>query len=123
MKGLSEILRGANGGLEINRVVGAFGGFAYIISVPAFEAASKHWGFDFDVTAYSLAYAGGLATIGVGTGAAVALKDRNVAVAAKKTAEAAHVDEPQQVEVVNTPQNPANVTDTGHDELPDYARP
>lgn len=79
MTGLTEILKGANGNYEINRVVGALGGLAYIVAAPAFQWWHMSRGEGFDVTAFCLAYAGGLATLGIGTGAAVALKDRNVA--------------------------------------------
>lgn len=80
MSGFSEILRGINGSVELNRVVGAFGGLIYVIAVQTFVAYEVIWlGKDFDITAYCLAFAGGLATITTGTAVAVAVKDRNVA--------------------------------------------
>lgn len=80
MSGITEILRGINGSLELNRVVGAFGGLIYVIAVQVFVAYEVIWlGRSFDITAYCLAFAGGLATITTGTAVAVAVKDRNVA--------------------------------------------
>lgn len=79
MRGLSEILRGVNGGFEINRVVGAFGGFAYVIGAHAFVGWELALGRSFDLTAYCLAFPTGLAAVVGGTAAAVAIKDRNVA--------------------------------------------
>lgn len=79
MKGFTEILRGINGGYELNRVVGAIGGVVYIIAAQAFVAWNMWKGNPFDVTAYCLAFPAGLATIAGGTAAAVSLKDRNVA--------------------------------------------
>lgn len=78
-RGLSEALKGVNGGYELNRLVGAFGGFVYVIGAQAFMAWHLWHGNDFDVTAYCLAFTGGLATLAGGTAAAVAIKDRNVA--------------------------------------------
>jgi hypothetical protein len=70
----TEFLRGANGGLEINRVVGALGGISYVIcgNVIAFVT-------DAGLTEYCIAFPGGLAALGLGTAGAVAIKDRNVA--------------------------------------------
>lgn len=80
--GLTNILRGIGGEFEINRVVGAFGGVAYVICANSFvgwDVLVK--GRAFDITAYCLAFPSGL---GVAVGAiagAVAIKDRNVATA------------------------------------------
>lgn len=79
MKGFLDILRGNSGQFEVNRLIGAFGGIAYIVGTHAFLAWNMSKGNGFDLTAYCLAFPGGLATLGVGTGAAVAIKDRNVA--------------------------------------------
>jgi hypothetical protein len=89
----TEFLRGANGGLELNRIVGAFGGFAYIVGAHVFVAWNMRVNGEFDVTAYCLAFPGGLATLGLGTAGAVALKDRNVAAAKATTAGAADAAE------------------------------
>lgn len=75
----TEVLRGTNGGVEINRLVSFFGGFAYIIGGIGFQWWDMSKGNDFDVTAFCLAFSGGIAAIVTGTGAGVALKDRNVA--------------------------------------------
>lgn len=75
----TEFLRGANGGIEVNRLVGGAGGAVYIVSAPAFQAWELYQGSGFDVTAFCLAYGGGLATLVGGTAAGVAIKDRNVA--------------------------------------------
>lgn len=58
ISGFSELLRGANGGYEVNRVVGAFGGFVYVIATQAFVAWNIIEGREFDVTAYCLAFPG-----------------------------------------------------------------
>jgi hypothetical protein len=76
------MLKGIGGEYEINRVLGAAGVSVYIIAAPAFEAWEVfRLGKEFDVVAFCAAYPGGL---GVAIGAiagAVAVKDRNVAVA------------------------------------------
>ena len=85
----TDILRNPGGSFEINRVVGAFGSLAYVIGANAFVAWDVfHMGKGFDVTAYCLAFPTGL---GVAVGAiagAVAVKDRNVAVARVTNAQA-----------------------------------
>jgi hypothetical protein len=80
LTGLTDMLKGINGGFEVNRVVGAFGAIAFIVGTNVFVGYEVFWlGKDFDLTAYCLAFPGGLAALGLGTGAAVAIKDRNVA--------------------------------------------
>lgn len=75
-------LRGASGQIELNRLVGFVGGMAYIAGAHAFIAYDMLAnGRDFDITAYCLAFPGGLAAVVTGTAAAVALKDRQVATA------------------------------------------
>ncbi len=76
---IRNALRGISGEYELNRLVGAFGGVVYILAGPAFQAWNISRGIDFDVTAFCLAYAGGIATITGGTALAVAHKDKNVA--------------------------------------------
>lgn len=81
-KGFSHILLGINGAPEISRVVGAFGALAYVVGAHVFLGYDvMYLGHQFDLTAYCLAFPGGLAVIGGGTAGAVALKDRNVAAA------------------------------------------
>lgn len=111
--GLSNALRGLGGEFEINRVVGAIGGLAYIIGANVFVAWNMANGEEFNVTEYCLAFPGGLAVVVGAIAGAVSLKDRNVATAqvirdtgSMPTPASA---DPQQVEVVNTPDNPANV--------------
>jgi len=77
--GLSEAFKGANGSYEVNRIVGAFGGFAYVIGANMFVAWELALGRAFDLTAYCLSFPAGLAVVAGGTAAAVAIKDRNVA--------------------------------------------
>lgn len=76
------MLKGIGGEYEINRVLGASGVAAYILSVPLFVGYRVFaLGKDFDVVAFCAAYPTGL---GIAIGAiagAVSLKDRNVAVA------------------------------------------
>jgi hypothetical protein len=84
---LAEVLKGANGGFELNRLVGFFGGFAYVICANFFVWYDTVWqGKGFDVTAYCLAFPGGLAVIAGGTAGAIAWKDK--AVASAKVTEA-----------------------------------
>ncbi|WP_203309750.1 hypothetical protein [Sphingomonas beigongshangi] len=79
---LTNALKGISGEYEINRLVGAFGSIAYVVSAIAFEGWDvMQKGRAFDVTAFCIAFPTGL---GVAVGAiagAVALKDRNVATA------------------------------------------
>lgn len=79
LAGLSQIFRGANGQPEVNRVVGAFGGFVYVIGAHVFVAWEMILGRAFDLATYCLAFPTGLAAVVGGTAAAVSLKDRNVA--------------------------------------------
>lgn len=79
MKGLSNALRGIGGQYELNRLVGAFGGIAYIVCANAFVAINIHKGNGFDVTAYCLAFPGGLAAIVGAIAGAVSWKDKGVA--------------------------------------------
>lgn len=78
--GFSGIFRSASGEFEVNRVVGAFGGFTYVVGAHVFLAWEViHLGKAFDLTAYCLTFPTGLAAVVSGTAAAVAIKDRNVA--------------------------------------------
>lgn len=79
MKGFTEALRGANGGYELNRVVGFVGGFSYIVGAHVFVAWDLAQGSTFDLVAYCAAFPAGLAVAATGSAAAVAIKDRNVA--------------------------------------------
>jgi hypothetical protein len=76
---LSNALKGIGGEFELNRLVGAFGGVVYILAGPAFQAWNIANGHAFDVTAFCLAYSGGIAAITTGTAVAVAHKDQKVA--------------------------------------------
>jgi hypothetical protein len=90
-----NLLRGIGGDFEINRVLGAVGTFAYIVGAHAFEAYDVIWkGNDFNVTAYCLAFPGGLGVAVASIAGAVALKDRNVAVAKATDANTAQVGAP-----------------------------
>lgn len=84
LHGLSNAIRGIGGEPELNRVIGAFGGFAYVVGAHVFIAAKMIDGGGFDLTEYCLAFPGGLAVVVGSIAGAVALKDRNVA-AAKAT--------------------------------------
>lgn len=78
--GLTEAIRGINGNIELNRLVGFFGGFVYVICANVFVGYEVFWlGKNFDITAYCLAFPGGLAVIAGGTAGAVAWKDKAVA--------------------------------------------
>lgn len=75
-------LKGIGGEFELNRVVGAIGGLAYINGALAFVA----WdvmvkGRPFDLIAFCAAFPGGLAVIVAAIAGAVSVKDRGVATA------------------------------------------
>lgn len=78
---IANALRGMGGEFEINRVVGAIGGVAYILFANVFVAWNMVKGREFNVTEYCLAFPGGLAVIVGAIAGAVAVKDRNVATA------------------------------------------
>lgn len=80
MHGFTNLLRGTGGEYELNRVVGFIGGIAYVVGANFFTWYQVVWrGTAFDITAYCLAFPGGLAVVAGGTAVAVAVKDRNVA--------------------------------------------
>lgn len=81
IRGLSNALKGIGGEYELNRVVGAFGGIAYIVGANGFVAWHLVRGGEFDLIAYCAAFPGGLGVVVGAIAGAVALKDRNVAVA------------------------------------------
>jgi hypothetical protein len=73
-------LRGIGGQFEITRVLGGFGALAYCVSANSFIA----WevvinGREFDVTAYCLAFPGGLAVIIGAAAGSASWKDKGVA--------------------------------------------
>lgn len=115
----TEFLRAPSGGVEINRLVGFIGGLSYVASSVGFQWWQLSKGHDFDVTAWCLAFSGGLAAIVTGTGAAVALKDRNVAHAKVVSETGSRPADPP----APAPQVQAALTgDAPDDERPDYAR-
>lgn len=79
---LMNMLKGISGEFEINRVLGACGVAAYIVTTPSLVGWEVlHEGKAFDLVAFCAAFPTGL---GVAIGAiagAVSLKDRNVATA------------------------------------------
>lgn len=77
--GLTNALRGISGEFELNRVVGAFGGFAYVIGTHAFVGWNLWAGREFDLVAYCAAFPGGLAVVVGAIAGAVAWKDKGVA--------------------------------------------
>jgi hypothetical protein len=77
--GLSNALRGIGGEYEINRVVGAFGGVAYVIGAHVFVLWNLTEGREFNLTEYCIAFPGGLGVVVGAIAGAVAIKDRNVA--------------------------------------------
>lgn len=85
--GLTQALKGIGGEFEINRLVGAVGGFAYILGVHVFVTWNMAVGREFDLTEYCIAFPGGLAVVVGSIAGAVAIKDRNVATAKKTEAE------------------------------------
>lgn len=81
MKGLTQALRGISGNYEINRLIGAFGGVAYVVGAHGFVIVELAMGRGFDLATYCLTFPTGLAAVVGGTAAAVAHKDRSVATA------------------------------------------
>lgn len=77
-----DILKGIGGDYEIGRVSLAIGGMFSVTSPIAFEVYEIGWnGGHFDVTAWCLAYPGGLVALVAGGVFAIASKDKSVAVA------------------------------------------
>lgn len=72
-------LKGIGGEFELNRLVGAFGGIAYVIGANVFVAWSMAEGREFDIVAYCTAFPAGLAVIVGAIAGAVAWKDKGVA--------------------------------------------
>jgi hypothetical protein len=71
------------GQFEITRLIGGLGGLSYVIGTHAFLYwKCIHLGQDFPLETYCLAFPTGLAAIGGGTAASVALKDRQSATSA-----------------------------------------
>lgn len=86
-----DILKGVGGDYEIGRVSLAIGGVFSVTSPIAFEIYEIGWnGGHFDVTAWCLAYPGGLVALVAGGVFAIASKDKSVA-AAKQTQAATDV--------------------------------
>lgn len=85
---LANILRGIGGEFEIGRVLLASSGVAAITSPIGFQIADMaHNGWHFDVTAWCVAYPGGLAALaGIGV-FAIGNKDRNVSIARQTAAQ------------------------------------
>jgi len=79
IEGLSNALRGIGGTYELNRLVGAFGGVAYIVGAHVFLIWNMHAGREFDLVAYCAAFPAGLGVVVGSIAGAVALKDRQVA--------------------------------------------
>lgn len=77
---LFDALKGIGGQPELNRVVGAFGGFAYVVGAHSFIAWQTFWlGKEFDLTEYCIAFPAGLGVVVGSIAGAVAIKDRQVA--------------------------------------------
>jgi len=90
IEGLSNALRGIGGNYELNRLVGAFGGVAYIVGAHAFVVWNFIEGREFDLVSYCAAFPAGLGVVVGSIAGAVALKDRQVA-AAKVIADTGNV--------------------------------
>lgn len=83
-----DILRGINGHFEIGRVSLVIGGFFATVSPIGFEIYEIGWnGGHFDVTAWCLAYPGGL--VALVTGGVFAIGNKEKAVASAQTTVAA----------------------------------
>jgi hypothetical protein len=89
-----NILRGITGDFEIGRVSLAVGGFFAVTSPIGFEIYEIGWnGGHFDVTAWCLAYPGGLVALVAGGVFAIGNKDKQVAAAQNTAATTAALQE------------------------------
>lgn len=122
MSGFTNALKGISGEYELSRLVGFFGGVVYVICANAFVGYEVWWlGKDFDVTAYCLAFSGGLAGIVTGTAGAVAWKDKGVASAKVIEATGSQPATPPAPAPTAQPDLAAGTTDAD-EALPEYAR-
>jgi len=80
-------LRGITGEFELNRIVGALGGTAYVVGAHVFIAWELVLGRSFDLATYCVAFPAGLGVVVGSIAGAVAIKDRNVAKAKATEAE------------------------------------
>jgi len=88
MTWLSSILKNASGEFEIGRSMLAISGLAGIVTPIAFQIADMaHNGWHFDVTAWCLAYPGGLTALGSIGVYAIGKKERDVAIARQTAAQ------------------------------------
>ena len=79
---ITSILRGISGEIEIGRTLLAGSGIAAITTPIIFQLLDMaHNGWKFDVTAWCVAYPGGLAALGALGVFSIASKDKSVAVA------------------------------------------
>lgn len=81
MKGILDALKGISGQFELNRVVGAFGGIAYVLGAHIFVGWNMVKGREFDLIAYCAAFPTGLGVVVGAIAGAVAWKDKGVATA------------------------------------------
>jgi hypothetical protein len=77
----SELLRGIGGDLEIGRALLALASLAAIVSPIGFQAWDMARGAHFDVTAWCVAYPGGLAALVTAGILGIGRKDQSVAAA------------------------------------------
>jgi len=116
MKIFTDALRGIGGQFELNRLVGFFGGLAYVVCANLFVGYEVFYlSKNFDITAYCLAFPGGLAVIAGGTAGAIAWKDK--AVASAKVTEATGSKPAEPPEPAPKPQ-PGLVANTARGESP-----
>ena len=90
---ITNVLKGIGGEFEIGRVSLAIGGFFAVLSPIGFEIYEVGWNSGhFDVTAWCLAYPGGLVALVAGGVFAIGNKDKQVA-DARQTAAAPPLDD------------------------------
>lgn len=130
LTGLTDALRGIGGNFELNRLVGFFGGVVYVVCANVFVGYEVFYlGKSFDITAYCLAFPGGLAVIAGGTAGAIAWKDKAVA-SAKITEQTGAVPAPPPAGPAVPLGDPPPVDSNGQqgdgpaaaEPLPEYAR-
>ena len=116
MSGFSEILRGINGTVELNRLSLFLAALGYVFGTLGFQGWSIWNGSEFDVTAFCLSFGGGFAALIGGGAGGIALKDRQVATA--KVIEATGSKPATPPAPAPTPQPELANDTTG---MPDYA--
>lgn len=79
MKQFSDAFKTSNGGYELTRVLGGFGGAAYVVGANAFVITELAMDRGFDLATYCVAFPAGLAAILAAVAGGASWKDKGVA--------------------------------------------